>query len=258
MINLTALDFMNNCYYRDNTQYFLEIAQLIQKNNVKYGSMLQATGRKNQPQIISRPRQLYAWMLNVLPSNAKNLKIAEQCYWLLNGLKDFPKCKICGKSLSSKQFLNLTAGYRKCCSKQCKFKDPEFRQHISNAQTKALSLDPLFHKKKALKSNDTRQKKYGAYCPQSSYDKRRKTRQQNMQNDPNYLKNINEKTRQTKIRNGHAPNWNNGEQMRKTRLERNNGKWESELSLQHRKQHAIEKYGVDDANKSDIVTTMLS
>ena len=41
--------------------------------------------------------------------------------------------------------------------------------------------------------------------------------------------------------------------MEQSRLENNNGTWETDESLKHRRQHAMQKYGVDDANKSDIV-----
>ena len=41
--------------------------------------------------------------------------------------------------------------------------------------------------------------------------------------------------------------------MVKTRLAKHGGKWEDEKTLAIRKQHAFEKYGVDDANKSSIV-----
>ena len=41
--------------------------------------------------------------------------------------------------------------------------------------------------------------------------------------------------------------------MIKTRYIKHDGKWEDEQTLTNRKIHAIEKYGVDDANKSDIV-----
>ena len=73
-----------------------------------------------------------------------------------------------------------------------------------------------------------------------------------MLENPNYLHDMQEKMHETNIANGHPPTWHNIEKMKKTRLEKNGGKWETEQTLQTRRQHAIEKYGVDDANKSDI------
>ena len=243
----------NNCYYLLHTQNFFEIAQLISQNPIKYGAMLRASGRKAQPHAMSRPRQLYAWMLNVLPENVKCCGIAEQCYWLLNGLIEFPKCKTCGKQLSSKNFHGLHKGYAKFCSQACLSKDPAYCKSLSNAFAQAVLNDPQFNAKRTAKSLATRQRKYGAYTSYESIEKRNATRQQKMIENPNYLNEIYEKTKMTKIANGHLPTWNNAEKMKQTRLEKNGGLWETEETLQKRKHHALEKYGVDDANKSDIV-----
>ena len=41
-------------------------------------------------------------------------KFPEKCYWLLNGLNDFPKCPVCGNDI--KGFINSVKGYSPCCS----------------------------------------------------------------------------------------------------------------------------------------------
>lgn len=253
MFSIDSFDINHNQYYALDNQKFNDIIDLIEANPLKYGAMLKATGRKSQPDVISYPRELYAWMLEVLPQKAQSLLVKEQCYWLLHGLRDFPCCKCCGKSLSSKQFLGIHKGYRDFCSMACKGKDLQYKKHLSDAFAKAVEDDPDFYVNKTLKSHKTRQQRYGAYCPQSSYEKMRKTRKHKAKQDPCYNENICEKRRLTNIANGHDPNWNNSQKMRQTRYEKNNGKWESNETVYMRKQHALQKYGVDDANKSDIV-----
>lgn len=44
-------------------------------------------------------------------------KFTEKCYWILNGLSDFPKCPVCGNDV--KGFINSAKGYNPCCSYSC-------------------------------------------------------------------------------------------------------------------------------------------
>ena len=44
-------------------------------------------------------------------------KFTEKCYWILNGLSDFPKCPVCGNDV--KGFINSAKGYSQCCSYSC-------------------------------------------------------------------------------------------------------------------------------------------
>lgn len=44
-------------------------------------------------------------------------KFAEKCYWLINDLTCFPKCKMCGKPVT--KFIDFVKGYCDCCSMSC-------------------------------------------------------------------------------------------------------------------------------------------
>lgn len=250
---LDGLNLSCNCYCKIDQEKFFEVAQLISNNRHKYGAMLRATGRKRQPHIVSRPRQLYAWMLSVLPENVKLCGTAEQCYWLLHGLIDFPKCIICGKPLSSRNFHGLRKGYKRFCSQACLSKDPNYLMQLSKSYSNAVSNDPLFNAKRAKKSWKTRKRRYGSYMSQASIERGRATRQHHIYENPNYWSDIYEKEKQTNVLNGHPPTWNNHEQAKQTRFERYNGEWESQQTKMLKKQHSLEKYGVDDPNKSPIV-----
>lgn len=44
-------------------------------------------------------------------------------YWVLNGLEDFPRCRVCGEKLVTQNVINIKEGYNKTCSKNCSYKD---------------------------------------------------------------------------------------------------------------------------------------
>lgn len=59
------------------------------------------------------------YLLNNFP---EDLKWTEKLYWYYHGIKDYPKCPICGNRL---RFYNFTIGYQKYCSTKCSNSAPE-------------------------------------------------------------------------------------------------------------------------------------
>lgn len=174
----------------------------------------------------------------------------KKCWWILNDLVDFPRCKTCGKIIDSSKFINVVDGYRTYCCIQCAHKSEEYSKHLSESQKKNLEKDPNFYKKRGEKNKATRIKNNGGtYFSKTSLQKRKNT----ISNDHDFWLRRDAKCKETKVKNGHSPTWNNSKRMVKTRLKNNNGTWETKDSLRHRREHAYIKYGVDDANKSDIV-----
>ena len=65
--------------------------------------------------------------------NIPNITLREQMYWLVNDLKEYPRCKTCQRSLSSKHFIGPHHGYYEHCCCKCTQLDKEVR--AKNKQT---------------------------------------------------------------------------------------------------------------------------
>lgn len=242
-----------NYYCNIDKAKVLELFRLISDNPIKYSAMLNAKGRKNTPKRVSEPRKLYAWMSQVLPDIAKNISVKEKCYWILNGLTDFPNCQTCGLKLSSKHFRGLGTGYSPFCQFACYAKTEIFKAIVRNTNKKAIEANPNCLKERAAKGTATKLAKYGAYESWTTTEKRRRTIAKRIEADPDFYFNREQKTRKTKIENGHSPTWHNVEQAVATRFSRNGGKWNSKKTIAIRKRNSLLKYGTDDPAKAEIV-----
>lgn len=250
---MTLCDFEHNSYFKDNPQMFNELVNLVENYPIKYSAMLQANGAKPQSYSARIGKKLYAWMNNVLPDVAKGISTKEKCYWVLNGITEFPICLTCGKLLTSKQYRGMHDGYFRYCNFKCYTKSETYSNAVKSGQKKAVQNDPLYYKKKTDKARQTRFEKYGAFESDEIRTKRRHTLNKRIEENPDFYKEVHGKSCKTNVKNGHSPTWHNVESMVKTRYEKNGGVWETDEMHANRRRHAIEKYGVDDANKSDIV-----
>lgn len=245
---------MENVYLIDNKQLFNELKHLIESNPKGYKQMLEAKGRKREPNVVPRHKHLMDWMNNVLPKEyIDGLSTREKCYWILNGLVEPQKCSTCQCELKTDSFLGVYKGYSPHCSYACLHSDPMFGEHISQAQAKALANDPQYYAKKGMKNASTRIRKYGAYFSEESKEKLHRTLSQYLKDDPDYYKHKYEKVHKTNLANGHDINWNNREQAAKTRRSKYNGQWENEETKHKKQQTSLQKYGTKDPNKSDVV-----
>ena len=242
-----------NLYKQNNIAYFLELKHLIETKPHGYKQALEAKGRKRDVGIIPKYKRVFDWMNEILPNCAKNISTKEKCYWILHGMTDFPKCKVCGKQLNKSSFLNIIRGYRLYCSHKCATQSEDFSKHISEAQKKCVANDPLHYAKKAEKSKATRMQRHGTYMSNEAKAKARATIDKHIAENPNYYYDCEQKSKATKIANGHHPNWHNEERMVKTRYEKNGGVWETEEIKTKRKNTCLERFGVDDASRSDVV-----
>lgn len=241
---------MQNVYEQRNPENFYALKLLVESKPRGFKQMLEAKGRKREPDIKPKYAHLLKWMNDVLPAKAKELQTKEKCWWILHGLEDFPECCECGKTICSDQFINIVHGYRTYCCIQCVHKSEDHSKHLSDSYKKNLEIDPDFCKKRGEKNKATRMKNNGGtYFSSESLKKRKST----ISSDPDFWTRRDMKCKETKVKNGHDPTWNNPKKMVKTRLENNNGSWETEDSLRRRKEHALVKYGVDDASKSEEV-----
>ena len=165
--------------------------------------------------------------------------ISEYCYWFLHGLTDFPKCQH-PTCKNKTKFLSATRGYTQYCSLLC------------------MQSDPLTEAKRI----ETNLKRFGTEHAQQSEQIKNKCkvlRAERIEKDPNYSKDIGnrirtglknsadknpdfwnerqEKTRDTNIKNGRDPNWNNREKAKQTIQQsiENNPYYYNEIALKAQK-----------------------
>ena len=122
-----------------------------------------------------------------------DIKWLEKLYWYYHGIKDYPKCPVCGKRL---RFYNFTIGYQKYCSAKCsnsapekikKTKDicqekyggmgassPEIRRRMAKTSQERYGVDnPILAEESRRKSKAAILEKYGGFGNAS--EKMRKT-----------------------------------------------------------------------------------
>ena len=254
----------NNIYYESSPEMFLKLVQLIETFPLSYGQMLRAKGKKRfittHPDYIPPYKKLYDWINNSLPQLSSNFyKISTKCFWILNGLTDFPECAFNG---CKEKFINynvsINSAYPKFCHSHCK-NDPSTIEKRKATCRKNFGVDfplqsneiknkmrqtnlhnlgyasPLSCPKCRELGKQTRLNKYGDENWHNS-EKAVKTFKQHINDDPNFLTNIREKTKHTNIKNGHDPNWTNREKSVQTRLNNHNGQYVTEEIIEKRKQ----------------------
>ena len=85
--------------------------------------------------------------------------IGTKIYWVLNGLKEFPKCKTCGKPLTNKN-VNAISGYvRQYCSMKCSRSSPESIAKCKHTKLEHFGNENFVNREKAVQTNIER---YGA------------------------------------------------------------------------------------------------
>ena len=114
------MELKSNIYFKDNPKLFMQLRWLIQQNHIHWTQML--LSKK-----VEHSDELLKWIVDIIPDDAKCLLLKIQCYWILNGLLEAPKCLNCGKALSQKSFKNFAYGYHENCSTRCA-KDSKLRK----------------------------------------------------------------------------------------------------------------------------------
>ena len=100
--------------YERNPEYDSILKEWVERHPRSYFKKLKA----------SKNRKILEYVEKMTPklSDGKYL-VSTKVFWVLNGLSDFPKCRICGKPLL--QNVGATEGYPTHCSAKCLSDDPE-------------------------------------------------------------------------------------------------------------------------------------
>ena len=162
MMKLQEL-LMNNIYKEKNPASFNELAYLINVYPKHYSRMLQTDKYKH----------LLNWLNASLPLlNDTIYSIPTKCYWILNGIIDFPQCATCHKKYIGKNINNISKGYNKTCSQLCGVHNDEAIRKKKETNIKKYGVEfAIAAKQTREKAEATQLKRYGAKNP---FDKKSK------------------------------------------------------------------------------------
>ena len=154
---------MNNIYYNSNTVFFTRLQNLISNQLYTYSCTFKNINK-----------DLGEWIYISIPVlQDKKYTWATRCYWILNGLQDFPACNTCGKKII-KNVNSLNLGYHShfklasaskyiyYCSHKCAMKNQHVKKQRLHTTQLHYNVDyPMQSTKIQKKVQDYFQKKYG-------------------------------------------------------------------------------------------------
>lgn len=97
----------------EETKLKEEIKKIVTEHPHNYAGILTSKAKKYLKDYIDFKTPLL---------NDEYYSMATRCFWILNSLEDFPRCKTCGKPI--KHNVKVTVGYSPFCSVSCAQSDP--------------------------------------------------------------------------------------------------------------------------------------
>lgn len=198
--------------------------------------------------------------------NLRDVSIFERIYCLRHNLDDRPLCKKCNKRPVA-GFMPFKDMYCEYCSGECQRHSEECIRKGLECKKKKYGEDNITNAKKAYA---TRMAKYGTFHPKDQISKVKKTKLERHGNEnyvnvekmqqtiaqciaknPNYYYDREQKAKQTKVANGHDPNWNNRKKFKET-LDGFSDEKKQQIK-DKRRQTCLDEYGVESVAKLDCV-----
>ena len=102
-----------------------QLRQLYQNSSKQATNILNSAARVcrcgQHEKSKQKNRALYKWLYSVTSCLDKyNCSTLQRAHWILNSLKEFPKCIVCGSPIDDPhQFKGMIHGYNEFCSKRC-------------------------------------------------------------------------------------------------------------------------------------------
>ncbi len=244
------------------------LRELISKYPYQYNRMIQ------------KDKDLMNWIdLNTTPLRDTEFKysITTKCYWILNDIHEFPLCKTCGKPLIHRNVKSINMGYKKYCSHLCSVRNLDTNKKRENTNrikygckcplqndmvhkktlstiNQAKTINPKYTQDIQTKARLTKFEKYG----NENFNNREKCRntvQTKLYDDPEYYNKINTKGRKTRLERYGDENFNNREQAKNTCIQKYgvDNPFKSEIIQTKIKETCLQKYGVDNPFKSKVI-----
>ena len=192
----------------------------------------------------SRDRNLANEILSLTSFLPDTAKLRERIYCIEHDITVQQICPQCNKNP-----LEFSKGkYRQFCSIKCLNSSSSHKQHCEETSLKHFGVKHHSQAeafKAKIKKNNI--EKYGVehnFQAKEVIAKCKQTKQQHIEDNPNYWKEREAKSKQTKIDNGHDANWHNNEKARQTKQDnlKNDPHYYDEANVK-RIQTCIKKYG---------------
>lgn len=193
-----------NSYYQSNPYAFDQLMVLINLHPGKYSLILNAKGKKREPNVTPQYKWLNDWINSTTAFKLSDpfYSTSTKCYWIMHDLHDFPFCAGCGKNENFKKInVHLWNGYPRNCSIKCRQLDPLTIQHRKSTCRERYGVDnPYQSNKVKCKIENTKLEKYGDK-KFTNREKAKQTFNYHKINDENFINKVNCKKRATFLKN---------------------------------------------------------
>lgn len=180
-----------NLYYQNNPANFNSLIQLIENHPRTFSILLNAKGRKREPNIIPKYKYLGEWVNEVTKEKLSNsfYTYPTKCYWIIYDLHDFPVCKTCHKNQEwyKSRNIHFFEGYHPNCSNQCIQDNEDTKNKRKATNNYKFGCDNPFQNEEIKKKCwSTREKNHGDKF-YSNREKAKQTRMQKILSDKDYI-----------------------------------------------------------------------
>lgn len=147
-------DFEDNIYFHKEPQLFKQLLEEATSKKIQLSTLLlHAKGKYIE---------LKAFIDRCVPSKILHFSYRYKIAWIIHGLSEFPKCKICGRLMIDETKLYLASGSAAHCCMKCAANDPVVRAKTAKTNFSRFgSISPLTCNAVKQKSKSTLMKKYG-------------------------------------------------------------------------------------------------
>lgn len=127
----------------DNQDLKAKLADMVTANPHSYARMLSS----------GENADLMRAVIDSLPKLDPNVHtVKTMVWWVLNGIRDFPKCENCGKPLAKHNVIRLSRGYPKYCSDACMYSSKSYSGAIKASIREKYGVDNAFNIRSVVES----------------------------------------------------------------------------------------------------------